>query len=185
MASKIASSSRTLLQSHSRPIPQIIYSSISNTHTHPLLPLNTPRSQYHSTPLRSQIPCPRIKVPSHQLKRRSYTTAPTYTTATNSLLSSTTNGPPPIHNQGTGVRVVPPNLELIKQEGYFDEDVSLVPEGEARLIITPQALNVGYIQFCNVTPCIPFKVPVYHRGFIPDSLTPPLKRAFVEGRPLN
>jgi hypothetical protein len=39
--------------------------------------------------------------------------------------------------------VTPPSIEAIKEEGYFEDDVVLVPEGEARLVITPQAVQVS------------------------------------------
>jgi len=39
---------------------------------------------------------------------------------------------------------MPPSLEAIKEEGFFEDDVALIPQQEARLVITPQAVQVGW-----------------------------------------
>lgn len=43
------------------------------------------------------------------------------------------------------IRVTPPSLKDIKEEGFFEDDVALLPEQEARLVITPQAVQVGLV----------------------------------------
>jgi hypothetical protein len=42
--------------------------------------------------------------------------------------------------------VTPPSLKDIKEEGFFEDDVALLPDQEARLVITPQAVQVGLAQ---------------------------------------
>ncbi|KAK6904729.1 hypothetical protein L486_02809 [Kwoniella mangroviensis CBS 10435] len=45
------------------------------------------------------------------------------------------------------IKVIPPSLEEIKEEGYLDDDVQLLPAEEAYLNITPDALQ----QLVNIT----------------------------------
>jgi hypothetical protein len=41
--------------------------------------------------------------------------------------------------------VTPPSLQAIKEEGFFEDDVQLLPEQEARLVITPEAVQVSLL----------------------------------------
>lgn len=64
--------------------------------------------------------------------------------ATNIASSSSTApnpGLPPISSQPS-IRVEPPSLDAIKEEGFMDDDVELVPPDEARLVITQSAVQV-------------------------------------------
>lgn len=51
--------------------------------------------------------------------------------------------PPPTQSSRSGIRVTPPSLEAIKEEGYLDDDVQLIPEHEATMIVTPEAIKVS------------------------------------------
>lgn len=51
--------------------------------------------------------------------------------------------PPPTQSSQSGIRVTPPSLEAIKEEGYLDDDVQLIPEHEATMIVTPEAIKVS------------------------------------------
>lgn len=51
-------------------------------------------------------------------------------------------GLPPIPPQ-PAISVRPPSLSAIKEEGFFEDDVQLVPPDEARLVITPAAVQVS------------------------------------------
>jgi hypothetical protein len=39
------------------------------------------------------------------------------------------------------VKVAPPSLQKIKDEGFFDDDVKLVPADEAAIVLTPEAIR--------------------------------------------
>ncbi|WWC90171.1 uncharacterized protein L201_005104 [Kwoniella dendrophila CBS 6074] len=54
---------------------------------------------------------------------------------------------PLINQKKTSIKVIPPSLEEIKEEGYLDDDVQLLPKEEAYMNITPDALQ----QLINVT----------------------------------
>jgi hypothetical protein len=58
--------------------------------------------------------------------------------------SNDTSAPPPtpLPSSSPKIRVTPPSLQAIKDEGFSDDNVELVPEQEARLIITPEAVQV-------------------------------------------
>lgn len=43
----------------------------------------------------------------------------------------------------TPIDVIPPSLDAIKEEGYLDDDVALIPPEEAWLNITPAAVSVS------------------------------------------
>lgn len=55
--------------------------------------------------------------------------------------------PPPLASAGAGtapkIRVIPPSLEAIEEEGFMDEAVQLLPEDQARMVITPEAITVS------------------------------------------
>lgn len=51
-------------------------------------------------------------------------------------------GLPPIPTQPV-IRVQPPSLDAIKEEGYMEDDVTLVPPEEAKLVITQSAVQVS------------------------------------------
>ncbi|WVW81295.1 hypothetical protein I302_103286 [Kwoniella bestiolae CBS 10118] len=53
---------------------------------------------------------------------------------------------PPIPSKPS-IKVIPPSLEEIKEEGYLDDDVQLLPLEEAYLNLTPDALQ----QLVNIT----------------------------------
>jgi hypothetical protein len=65
-----------------------------------------------------------------------------YATTVSATTSSTPDLPPIPSNPG--IKVTPPSIEAIKEEGFFEDDVVLVPEEEARLVITPQAVQVSF-----------------------------------------
>ncbi|GFZ44576.1 hypothetical protein JCM24511_02300 [Saitozyma sp. JCM 24511] len=48
---------------------------------------------------------------------------------------------PPIPPTRHSIKITTPSLESIKQEGFFDDDVALVPPEKAKLIITPEAVE--------------------------------------------
>lgn len=50
---------------------------------------------------------------------------------------------PPIPPTRHSIKITTPSLESIKQEGFFDDDVALVPPEKAKLIITPEAVEVS------------------------------------------
>ncbi|KAL7418923.1 [4Fe-4S] proteins maturation [Cryptotrichosporon argae] len=61
-----------------------------------------------------------------------------YATAAAAAPSDTPAPPlPPV----AGIAVTAPSLDKIKAEGYFDDDVALVPPAEARLVISPPAIQ--------------------------------------------
>ena len=41
------------------------------------------------------------------------------------------------------LKVTPPSLDAIKEEGYLEDDVQLIPEEEAWINITPEAIAVS------------------------------------------
>ncbi len=47
------------------------------------------------------------------------------------------------------IQVTPPSLSAIKEEGYLDDDVVLIPEDQAALFITPEAIRVC-LSFCLI-----------------------------------
>lgn len=49
----------------------------------------------------------------------------------------------------TPLKVTPPSLDAIREEGYLDEDVKLVDPEEAWLNITPEAVKVSLVSRCN------------------------------------
>jgi len=55
-------------------------------------------------------------------------------------MSSSAPNLPPIPSTPS-IKVQPPSLQKIKDEGFFDDDVKLVPESEASLVITPEAVR--------------------------------------------
>ncbi|WWD22711.1 hypothetical protein CI109_107204 [Kwoniella shandongensis] len=65
--------------------------------------------------------------------------------ATTSALSGSTSNagdiPPSLISQRPNIRVSPPSLDAIKEEGYLDDDVKLLPTEEAFLNITPEAVQ--------------------------------------------
>jgi hypothetical protein len=65
-----------------------------------------------------------------------------YATTLSSQSSSSPDLPPIPANPS--IKVTPPSIEAIKEEGFFEDDVVLVPEEEARLVITPQAVQVSH-----------------------------------------
>jgi hypothetical protein len=62
--------------------------------------------------------------------------------AASSAPSMSTGAPnlPPIPT-GAGIAVAPPSLDAINAEGFFDDDVKLVPPEQASLVITPEAVR--------------------------------------------
>jgi hypothetical protein len=48
----------------------------------------------------------------------------------------------PLPSSSPKIRVTPPSLQAIKDEGFSDDNVELVPEQEAGLIFTPEAVQV-------------------------------------------
>jgi hypothetical protein len=68
-----------------------------------------------------------------------------YATTLSSQSSSSPDLPPIPPNPN--IKVTPPSIEAIKEEGFFEDDVVLVPEEEARLVITPQAVQVSLSPF--------------------------------------
>ena len=82
----------------------------------------------------SRIPIPRT-LSGLQLSRRHATTYAARPTAspinTNLPLSSRPK-----------ISVTPPSLQTIKEEGYLDDDVQLIPPDQAMMIITPEAVTV-------------------------------------------
>ncbi|RSH83955.1 [4Fe-4S] proteins maturation [Saitozyma podzolica] len=48
---------------------------------------------------------------------------------------------PPVPPSRHSIKITTPSLESIKQEGFFDDDVALVPTEKAKLIITPEAVE--------------------------------------------
>lgn len=50
---------------------------------------------------------------------------------------------PPIPPNRHSIKITTPSLESIKQEGFFDDDVALVETEKAKLIITPEAVEVS------------------------------------------
>jgi hypothetical protein len=73
------------------------------------------------------------------LRPRSYRR---YATTLSTQSSSSPDLPPIPANPS--IKVTPPSIEAIKEEGFFEDDVVLVPEEEARLVITPQAVQVSH-----------------------------------------
>jgi hypothetical protein len=65
-----------------------------------------------------------------------------YATTLSTQSSSSPDLPPIPANPS--IKVTPPSIEAIKEEGFFEDDVVLLPEEEARLVITPQAVQVGH-----------------------------------------
>jgi hypothetical protein len=65
-----------------------------------------------------------------------------YATTLSTQSSSSPDLPPIPANPS--IKVTPPSIEAIKEEGFFEDDVVLVPEEEARLVITPQAVQVSH-----------------------------------------
>ena len=77
---------------------------------------------------------------------RSYPFPPNHRYATTLSTTSSASTPdlPPIPTN-PGIKVTPPSIDAIKEEGFFEDDVVLVPEEEARLVITPQAVQVCFV----------------------------------------
>jgi hypothetical protein len=65
-----------------------------------------------------------------------------YATTLSPSSSASSPGIPPISPEPS-IQVTPPSLEAIKEEGFFEDDVALIPQEEARLVITPQAVQVS------------------------------------------
>lgn len=57
-------------------------------------------------------------------------------------MSSAAPNLPPIPANPT-VRVLPPSLQKVKDEGFFDDDVKLIPATDAKIVLTPEAIRVG------------------------------------------
>lgn len=77
-----------------------------------------------ATPLPSSISTPRLARPASSA----------------ASMSSSAPNLPPIPSTPS-IRVTPPSLAAIKEEGFMDDDVALVPENEARINITPEAIR--------------------------------------------
>ena len=76
--------------------------------------------------------------------RRSASTASASATSRSSLptsLSDLMN--PKASNERPPIHVTPPSLDAIKEEGYLDDDVQLIPTEQATLLITPEAIAVS------------------------------------------
>ncbi|KAK4685944.1 hypothetical protein P7C73_g4184, partial [Tremellales sp. Uapishka_1] len=120
MACKTSTS--RLLASLPRPGPSAL----------PLSTINpTPRSIHtpSTSTLRPSIHSLRHHIPRWQLSR----------TATTLATPSTSTPPLPLSKPT--FKVIAPSLEKIKEEGFFEEDVKLIPEAEATLVITPEAVQ--------------------------------------------
>jgi len=76
----------------------------------------------------------RLPLPTRSYRR--------YATTVSTQSSSSSPDLPPIP-ANPSIKVTPPSIEAIKEEGFFEDDVVLVPEEEARLVITPQAVQVS------------------------------------------
>jgi len=80
------------------------------------------------------------RIPYPQIQPRSYRFATTLSPST----STSSPDLPPISSEPS-IQVTPPSLEAIKEEGFFEDDVTLIPKEEARLVITPQAVQVSCV----------------------------------------
>ena len=98
---------------------RIPWTPISRTHSHP-------RPSAHLRPPRPST------LPISSYRRQASTSAAPH--ASPNL--------PPILSRPT-IRVTPPSLRAIKEEGYQNDDVVLIPSEEASLIITPEAVRVS------------------------------------------
>lgn len=56
------------------------------------------------------------------------------------MSSGSTPNLPPIPSSPK-ILVTPPDLQKIKDEGFFDDDVALVAPNDAKLVITPEAIR--------------------------------------------
>ncbi|WWC57614.1 uncharacterized protein I303_100146 [Kwoniella dejecticola CBS 10117] len=135
MATKIIPSSSSI--SRFLPISRATFASSSRSP----LPLRPLRSI--STFSSSSFSAPRSR---RQLPRSSFSVAKRYASAAAVATPAPSADIHPVPRR-TSVRVIPPSLEEIKEEGYLDEDVQLLPSEEAFLNITPDALQ----QLVNIT----------------------------------
>ncbi|WOO82398.1 Iron-sulfur assembly protein 2 [Vanrija pseudolonga] len=60
--------------------------------------------------------------------------------STAASMSSAAPNLPPIPANPT-VRVLPPSLQKVKDEGFFDDDVKLIPATDAKIVLTPEAIR--------------------------------------------
>ncbi|ORX35114.1 hypothetical protein BD324DRAFT_603993 [Kockovaella imperatae] len=70
---------------------------------------------------------------------------PTFSQSSSSSSSSSSPPPPSSISSGSSsrsrIKVTPPSLEAIKNEGYFDDDIALIPPDQAVLDITPSSIR--------------------------------------------
>ncbi|WWC67289.1 uncharacterized protein I206_101197 [Kwoniella pini CBS 10737] len=129
MATKLVSTPSRFL-----PISRATFASSSRSSI-PLPAVRTISTAFSRTPARSQNSLTGKHAPSRQ-----------YASAAAVATPSPSADIPHIPRRPS-IKVIPPSLEEIKEEGYLDDDVKLLPSDEAYLNITPDALQ----QLVNIT----------------------------------
>lgn len=91
----------------------------------------------------SRIPVASSPISPLAISRRSATTFASLPTIKPSAQPPLLPSAPDGASAAPKIRVIPPSLDAIKEEGYMDEDVQLLPEDQARMVITPEAIAVS------------------------------------------
>lgn len=99
-----------------------------------------PFAAFHSYP----IPTSSIPLPPSRAPPRQRTVPPSsYRSYATSLASSSSPSSLPILNTPPKVNVIPPSIERIKEDGFFEDDIQLIPENQAIIHISPEAVTVS------------------------------------------